>query len=77
MQRKSVFVAFQHDGEILVHAAGGINDYATLCGLANDGDQYSGVEVDLPMSSKINCKSCKSLFETANALRLSDFEDTK
>ncbi len=73
MRPKSLFVAFEHDGEVLTHAAGGINDYATLCGLANDGDQHSGVEIEIPEVPKINCTSCKRLFETAKALRASDF----
>lgn len=73
MRSKNLFVAFLHDGETLVHAAGGINDYATLCGLANDGDRDSGIEVDLPAKSKIDCPNCKRLFQIAKPLRASDF----
>lgn len=76
MRSNNLFVAFCHDGETLVHVAGGVNDYATLCGLANDGDQDSGVEVDLPAKSKINCPSCKRLYEIAKPLRASDFSDS-
>lgn len=73
MRSCTLFVAIRHDGETVVHAAGGINDYATLCGLANDGDQHSGVEVDLPPRPKIDCASCKRIFEIAKPLRPSDF----
>ena len=73
MRDLRLFVAFRHDDETLVHAAGGINDYATLCGLANDGDQDSGVAVDLPANPKIDCTNCKRLFDIAKALKQSDF----
>jgi len=48
------------DGDVHTHIAntGGGPDYATVCGLALDGDAYSGAEVRTPRGAKITCSAC-------------------
>lgn len=56
-------ITIEIDGEEQVHiAAQDGNDYATVCGLALDGDRFSGVEVQTLSGAKITCVSCRNIW---------------
>lgn len=59
------------NGETLTHGNGdGVpGDWATLCGL--DGEE-NPVEDALP-GAKIDCRSCRMIFEAARVFRIRDF----
>lgn len=42
--------------------ADGQSDYATLCGLALDGDEDSGTEVPTPAGARVTCTACYSMW---------------
>lgn len=71
----NLFVTLLHpdDSGPVTHIAGGMNDYATLCGLAQDGDQFSAQEVK-PTGKKVTCPLCHQLWKTASNIRASDFD---
>jgi len=35
------------DTQVITHIAGGLADYATLCGVAEDGDEFSAVDTNV------------------------------
>ncbi len=43
-------------------AADGQSDYATLCGLALDGDEDSGTQVPTPTKGRVTCATCYSMW---------------
>ncbi len=59
-----------------IESAGG-NDYASVCGLALDGDRDSGVAMSLPKKPKIDCSSCYQIFEAVRGIKASDFAKEK
>jgi hypothetical protein len=54
-------------------AAVGGNDYATVCGQALDGDQWSGVEVPTQPKSKITCITCRNIWNACRDVQLRHF----
>lgn len=50
--------------KVITHlpSAEGQSDYATLCGLALDGDEDSGAEVPTPAGGRVTCTSCYSMW---------------
>jgi hypothetical protein len=43
-------------------SAEGQSDYATLCGLALDGDEDSGTEVPTPCGGRVTCTTCYKMW---------------
>lgn len=60
------------DRQVITHISGGISDYATLCGIAEDGDEDSAVEVT-PTRKRITCEHCHQLWATAREFTGKDF----
>jgi len=58
---------------VQVHMNGGLSDYATPCGLALDGDEFSGRVAELPAKPKVTCPRCKELFDITENFKRSDF----
>lgn len=58
----------------ITHMVGGCNDYATPCGLALDGDEFSGRRVPTPKGAKIDCVNCKGLFKIIKCYERRDFK---
>lgn len=50
--------------KVITHlpSAAGSGDYATLCGLALDGDEDSGTEVPTPSGGRVTCTACYSMW---------------
>ena len=76
-RKQSLYIAIDLDGEVETHIRGGLSDYATACGQALDGDDCSGIEVDLPSKAKITCDGCRQLFELCKPLRVTDFSEPR
>lgn len=69
-------IAIELDGDVTHHAHGsgsGLSDYATLCGLALDGDQDSG-SLMKNTKKKIDCAACKGIWLISKEYLLKDFE---
>lgn len=58
-------------GEAITHAAFGVTNYATPCGVSSDDDQF--VEVPTPRGQRINCTSCRAMFYEFRNYRATDF----
>lgn len=68
---QKIIGAIEHEtGNIEYHAH--IGGEYTLCGTAIDGDMFS--VVDVPDGQKIDCKTCRHMFEDARRFRASDFQ---
>lgn len=50
-------------------------DYATLCGLAADGDQYSVTVIPTPRSATVTCFACYSMWLSCKGVRASSFSE--
>lgn len=63
------------DGDVETHiaATGGGPDYATVCGQALDGDEFSGVEVPTSRGAKINCARCRAAWLSCRGVSAADF----
>lgn len=63
------------DGEVSWHApASGAGDYDTLCGIdANDPEIGHAGTVEPKRGRKIECASCRGIWEAARPLRATDF----
>lgn len=62
------------DGEAQVHiAAQSGSDYATVCGQALDGDEFSGVEVPTLRGAKISCAACHNIWVACRGVQLRQF----
>jgi len=59
-------------GEELVHAVATHGNYATLCGCSDDDDEFEPAQLPNPRA-KIECSSCRGIFEDSRRLRVSDF----
>ena len=76
MKKMSKAVGVIIDDDLLFHAAGVINDHSTLCGL-DAGEHLGGGTLIVPAECrKINCPTCRTIWENTIQLRLnpSDFE---
>lgn len=60
---------------ISIHLPGCIQDYATLCGLAGEGDWAGGQLEPLPAGAKVNCEACKAIWEKCREFRKNQFEN--
>jgi hypothetical protein len=67
-------ITIEVDGDSKVHIAGDAgNDYATVCGQALDGDQFSGVELPTPRGAKITCVACRNIWNACRGVQLRQF----
>lgn len=67
-------ITIEIDGESQVHiAAQDGNDYATVCGQALDGDQFSGVELPNLRGAKISCGACRNIWNACRGVQLRQF----
>jgi len=69
----SKFVAVSVEGELKVHGPSSDGNYYTLCGLAGDDPGSEQVLAAVPSGVKINCKSCRMIWEAARKLKRADF----
>ncbi|SFF32556.1 hypothetical protein [Paracidovorax wautersii] len=73
MTANNPLIAIEIGGQVDVHIVGGASDYATVCGLALDGDQDSGVEVPMSRSAKITCSNCRNIWTACRGVQLRQF----
>jgi hypothetical protein len=68
-------VVIREDGIETVHIQGCMaSDYASLCGMAGEGEGgYGGIVVETKSKRKINCDECRSAWDICNELKRSDF----
>ena len=69
-------VSVDVDGELSTHISNSASgqDYATVCGLAAEGDYWGGVVVPTPRGEKITCDACRAAWESCRGLRATDFD---
>ncbi|KGA40737.1 hypothetical protein KU75_16080 [Pectobacterium odoriferum] len=60
---------------VSIHLGRGVlsSDFATLCGLAGEGDKFGGTRIPLPAGAKVDCKECRRAWEACKPYRKSDF----
>lgn len=63
------------DGETTTHIAGGNPEYATVCGQALDGDEYSGTKQPTPRGTRIDCGVCRLIWIACRDELRSGFAD--
>ena len=73
MTANNQLIAIEIEGQVDVHIVGGASDYATVCGLALDGDQNSGVEVPTTRGTKITCSNCRNIWTACRGVQLRQF----
>lgn len=58
-----------------VHIAGAAGtDYATICGCAVDGDEYSCIQIPLQKGAQIDCVACCNIYLACRSIRLKDIK---
>lgn len=64
------------DGKLTTHMGSADGDYATLCGLDGDDQNWhvNQIPVETPIGAKINCVQCWDIFNTARKYKYSDFD---
>lgn len=70
MSRNTV-AARDEDGDVIVHEAGHVAGYHTLCGLSLDDDTFQVAEAR--RGARINCSQCHEVWKEARGLRADDF----
>lgn len=55
------YIAIAFEGRVQVHAASGIANYATVCGLDGDDSGADQEPADLPKRARITCPDCKQM----------------
>ena len=70
---KSKYVAIEIEGHRAVHATSASGQYATLCGLADDGETEQHF-VQLSSTDRISCAACLQICRHAKKYRPSDFK---
>lgn len=73
--RNKIMMLDDESGEITIHVQGVISDYATLCGIAADGDGNSQIVISKKPDDKVDCSQCKLIYEACSSFRKSDFKD--
>ena len=68
-------ITIEQDGEATTHIAGGVPEYATLCGMDGNDPGISQLTVETPRGAKVNCVVCYSIWQEAKQWRASDFDD--
>ncbi len=60
------------EGVALTHIAGGGSDYATVCGIAVDGDEFSArVAPACLQRKKVDCPECITLWHACHTVSAS------
>lgn len=68
-------VAVKTDEGISVHCGNACGDFDTLCGIdSNDPNIGHFGTVPVACNTKIDCKTCRSIWNTCRAYRLGDFK---
>lgn len=71
---RDYLVAINDRGTVGIHAPGGLaGNYATLCGMDGNDPHIGQSPAKLPRGARIDCKHCFQIFQTARAMRWSDF----
>lgn len=71
---EKITIDFEGDVETHIANTGGGPDYATACGQALDGDEFSGTELPTPRGAKITCFRCHAAWLSCRGARATDFD---
>ena len=73
----SNFVAVEINSEVEIHLPHYTGNYYTLCGMDGDDPDYSvdqAVAI-VPRGAKVNCRSCKAIFDLCREFTRDDFSN--